>query len=295
MKVGFIGLGKMGTAMAGRILDGGHEIAVYNRTASKASELVGRGAKLAETVGKAASFSDVVITMVENDKALTSVVHDAGGILQSLPKGGIHLAMGTHSVAMIQQLTEAHAKAGQVLVSAPVLGRPPAAAAGQIGIITGGPADAVAKVKPLFDAMGRRTFDCGTQPAGAASAKIANNFILACAIEALAEGIVLAEKCGVEGASFVEILTDGLFSAPAYKVYGKIIADRSYFENPGFEATTGLKDVNLALSAGETVGVPLPSANVCRDHLVSAIARGNGKADWAVMADEQARAASLVK
>lgn len=295
MKVGFIGLGKMGTAMAGRVLDGGHEIAVYNRTAAKCAELVGRGAKLAETVARAASFSDVVITMVENDKALASVVNDAGGILQSLPKGGIHIAMGTHSVALIQQLTEAHAKAGQILVSAPVLGRPQAAAAGQIGIITGGPADAVARCKPLFDAMGRRTFDCGAKPVGAASAKIANNFILACAVEAMAEGIVLAEKCGVAGASFVEILTDGLFSAPAYKIYGKIIADKSYFDSPGFEAVTGLKDVNLALAAGETVGVPLPSANVCRDHLVSAVARGHGGADWSVMADEQARASNMVK
>lgn len=295
MKVGFIGLGKMGSAMADRILGAGHEIAVYNRTESKCADLVKRGAKLAKTVAEAASFGDVVITMVENDKALTHVVTGDGGIVKSLAKGGIHLAMGTHSVPMISELVETHAKAGQTLLSAPVLGRPPAAAAGQLGILAGGPAAAIAKCQPLFDAMGRRTFECGDKQVGAAAAKIANNFVLACAVEAMAEGFILAEKCGVAGSAFADILTDGLFSAPAYKIYGKLIADKGYFENPGFAATTGLKDVNLALNAGEAVGVPLPSGAVCRDRLVGAIARGHGEADWSVMADEQARASNMVK
>jgi 3-hydroxyisobutyrate dehydrogenase-like beta-hydroxyacid dehydrogenase len=293
MKVGFIGLGRMGSAMADRILGGGHEIAVYNRTASKCADLVSRGATLAGSVADAAGFGEVTITMLENDAALSSVVMDDGGLLQSLPKGRIHVAMGTHSVAMIGKLTEAHAKAGQVLVSAPVMGRPPVAAAGQLGILTGGPAAAVDKCQPLFAVMGRRTFDCGTTPIGAAAAKIANNAVLACAIEAMAEGFALAEKSGVAGSAFLEILTDGLFAAPAYKIYGKLIAERGYFGEAGFTATTGLKDVNLALAAGETVGVPLPSTNVCRDRLLGAIARGNGERDWSVMADEQARASGM--
>ena len=293
MKVGFIGIGRMGSAMVDRILGGGHEIAVYNRTASKCADLVSRGAKLAETVADAARFGEVTITMVENDAALASVVMDDGGLLQSLPKGSIHVAMGTHSVAMIGKLTEAHAGAGQVLVSAPVMGRPPAAAAGQLGILTGGPAAAVEKCQPLFAAMGRRTFDCGATPIGAAAAKIANNAVLACAVEAMAEGFALAEKSGVAGSAFLDILTDGLFAAPAYKIYGKLIAEKGYFGEAGFAATTGLKDVNLALAAGETVGVPLPSVNVCRDRLVSVIARGNGDRDWSVMADEQARASGM--
>jgi 3-hydroxyisobutyrate dehydrogenase-like beta-hydroxyacid dehydrogenase len=110
----------------------------------------------------------------------------------------------------------------------------------------------------------------------------------------MAEGFALAEKSGVAGSAFLEILTDGLFAAPAYKIYGKLIAEKGYFGEAGFAATTGLKDVNLALAAGETVGVPLPSTNVCRDRLVSAIARGNGDRDWSVMADEQARASGMV-
>jgi 3-hydroxyisobutyrate dehydrogenase-like beta-hydroxyacid dehydrogenase len=294
MKVGFIGLGRMGSAMADRVLGGGHDIAVYNRTASRCADLVGRGARLAGSVAEAAGFGEVVVTMVENDAALSSVTMDDGGLLQSIPQGGIHLAMGTHSVAMIGALAEAHAKAGQVLVAAPVMGRPPVAAAGQLGILTGGPAAAVDTCQPLFAVIGRRTFDCGTAPAGAAAAKIANNAVLACAIEAMGEGFALAQKSGVAGSAFLEILTDGLFAAPAYKIYGKLIAEKGYFGEAGFTATTGLKDVNLALAAGETVGVPLPSANVCRDRLLGAIARGNGERDWSVMADEQARASGMV-
>ena len=141
--------------------------------------------------------------------------------------------------------------------------------------------------------MGRRTFDCGPAPVGAAAAKIANNAVLACAIEAMAEGFALAEKSGVAGSAFLEILTDGLFAAPAYKIYGKLIAERGYFGEAGFTATTGLKDVNLALAAGETVGVPLPSANVCRDRLLGAIAHGNGERDWSVLAYEQRRASGM--
>lgn len=293
MKVGVIGLGRMGSAMADRILGGGHEVAVYNRTASKCDDVVARGAKRAGSIAEAAGFGEVTITMLENDAALSSVAMDSGGLLQSLPKGGIHLAMGTHSVALIGKLTEAHAKAEQILVSAPVMGRPPAAASGQLGILTGGPADAVETCQPLFAAMGRRTFDCGVTPVGAAAAKIANNAVLACAVEAMAEGFALAEKSGVPGAAFLDVLTDGLFAAPAYKIYGKLIAERGYFGEAGFAATTGLKDVNLALSAGETVGVPLPSVNVCRDRLLSAIARGNGERDWSVLADEQARASAM--
>jgi 3-hydroxyisobutyrate dehydrogenase-like beta-hydroxyacid dehydrogenase len=295
MKVGFIGLGKMGTAMADRILGAGHQLAVFNRTESKAADLVSRGATLAKTVADAARFGDVVVTMVENDKALAHVVHGDGGIARSLPKGGIHLAMGTHSVPLIAELVQVHETHGQTLVSAPVLGRPPAAAAGQLGILAGGPAAAVEKCRPLFEAMGRRTFECGEKQVGAAAAKIANNLVLACAIEGMAEGFILAEKCGVPGAAFSDILTDGLFASPAYKIYGKIIAEKTYLSNPGFAATTGLKDVNLALNAGEMAGVPLPSAGVCRDRLVSAIARGHGDADWSVMADEQARASGMIK
>jgi 3-hydroxyisobutyrate dehydrogenase-like beta-hydroxyacid dehydrogenase len=293
MKVSFIGLGKMGQAMADRIIGGGHDLAVYNRTASKCGDLVGRGAKLMGSVADAARYGDVVITMLENDAAVSAVTLEADGLVKSMPKGAIHLAMGTHSISLVKKLAAAHADAGQVMVSAPVMGRPPVAAAGQLGIIVAGPAAAVEKCQPLFAVMGRRTFDGGLDPVGAAAGKIANNFVLACAIEAMGEGFALAQKCGVPPESFLDILTDGLFASPAYKIYGKLIAEKGYFGEPGFTATTGLKDVLLALAAGEAVAVPLPSANVCRDRLLSAVAHGDGDRDWSVMALEQARSSGL--
>lgn len=290
MRIGFIGLGRMGMAMSGRILANGHDLTVYNRTTSKAAEIVKHGAKQATSLAAAALSAEVVITMLENDVALREVALGPGGLIASMPRSAIHIVMGTHAISTILMLTEEHKKAGQILVAAPVMGRPPAADQGQLGIIVGGPPAAVKKCKPLFEAMGRRTFDVGRKPAGAAAAKIANNLVLACAIEAMGEGFALAEKAGVSGEAFLDVLTDGLFGAPAYKIYGKIIAEKDYFGAPGFTATTGLKDVNLALSAGETFAVPLPSGNVCRDRLLSAIAHGDGQHDWAVIALEQARA-----
>jgi 3-hydroxyisobutyrate dehydrogenase-like beta-hydroxyacid dehydrogenase len=293
MKVSFIGLGKMGTAMAERLLGGGHELAVYNRTSAKCAGLVSRGARLTGSVAEAAQASDVIITMLENDGALSSIAFDKGGLVESLRKGAIHVSMGTHSISLIKKLTEAHAGAGQILIGAPVMGRPPVAAAGQLGILAGGPAGAIETCQPLFAVMGRRTFDAGREPVAAAAAKISVNLVLACAIEAMGEGFALSEKCGVAGPTFLDILTDGLFAAPAYKIYGKIIAEKSYFGDPGFTAITGLKDINLALAAGESAGVPTPALNASRDRLLAAIANGHGDRDWTVMALEQARASGI--
>lgn len=291
MKIGFIGLGKMGIPIAARLLAAGHELGVYNRTPGKAGDLVARGAKQVAGPAEAAAFGEIVVTMLENDKALAAMID--GGILSGLAKGGIHVAMGTHSVAYVAQMTEQHAEAGLRFVSAPVLGRPPAAEAGQLGILAAGAADAVSACQPLFEAIGRRTYDCGAEPVAAATAKIIINFILACSIEAMGEGFALGRRYGLPEDSLFDILTDGLFAAPAYKVYGRIIADRSYFDAAGFSATTGLKDITLALAAGADVAMPLPSANVCRDRLMGAIANGHADADWSVMAHEQARAGGL--
>jgi 3-hydroxyisobutyrate dehydrogenase-like beta-hydroxyacid dehydrogenase len=221
MQVGFIGLGRMGQAMAARVLGGGHDLVVYNRTRSKAEALEKSGAKVAAGIAEACNGREVVITMLTDDKALQEVVH--GGLLDALPPGAIHMPMGTHSVTALADLEKEHAAAGQVLVAAPVLGRPDAAAAGQVSIVPAGPAEAVAKLAPLFEVIGRRAFNAGTNPAGAAAVKLANNMVLGCAIEAMGEGFALTRKFGVDPAVFHEVLTDGLFAAPAYKVYGSII------------------------------------------------------------------------
>lgn len=290
MKVSFVGLGRMGSAMASRLLAAGRDLTVFNRTVSKAGALVKLGAKRADSLAEAARSADVIVTMLENDTALREVTSGPSGLVRCMSRRAIHVAMGTHGIDAIVALTDEHKKAGQILVGAPVLGRPQTAEQGQIGIVVGGPATAVKKCKPLFEAMGRRTFAGGKQPAGATAAKIANNLVLACAIEAMGEGFTLAERCGVSGSAFLDVLTDGLFNCTAYKTYGKIIAEKAYFGPPAFTAIIGLKDLNLALAAGETLAMPLPGVGICRDRLLSARAHGDGQRDWTVIALEQARA-----
>ena len=292
MNVGFIGLGRMGQGMGHRLLGGGHHLVVYNRTRDKAADLEKAGAKVAADVAAACHGRDVVITMVADDAALTEVTLGTGGIRQSMAKGAVHVAMGTHSAAAIQTLAAAHAEAGQTLVAAPVLGRPDAAAAGQLVVVAGGPADAIKRCEPLFQVMGRKTAEAGARPEAAIAIKLANNFVLACAIEAMAEGFSLVRKYGVQPQVFYEVITEGLFAAPAYKVYGKLMVDQT-FDKPGFTAVLGLKDVKLALAAAELARVPLPSGSVVRDRLIGAIAHGDGDRDWAVLAREQGRACGL--
>ncbi len=294
MKVGFIGLGRMGQVMTRRLIDGGHEVGVYNRSADKIKPLTDAGAKAVDSIKAAATFGDAVFTMVSDDAAALEVVSRPGGLKESLPKGGIHICAGTHSVAAVEKLKAIHAEAGQILIASPMLGRPDVVAAGNAGIVVGGPQDAVARCRALFTAIAPRVVDAGAEPTGAAVIKIANNFVLGCAIEALGEGFSLVRKYGVAPDVFYRVLTEGLFACWAYKTYGQFIVEERYLP-AGQRAMNGLKDANLALAAGEAKGVPLPSGNVWRDRLVGAVAHGEGEHDWAVMAHDQARASGLVK
>ena len=292
MKVVFIGLGRMGQAMARRLLAAGHELVVWNRTPDRLSELVDLGATMADSIAQAAALGAPVITMLADDNALAQVARGPGGLIESLSSGGLHIAMGTHRSDTIRALTAAHAAAGQVLVAAPVLGRPTAVAAGQLGIIAAGPGDAISRAQPLFDAIGRRTFAAGADPATASLLKLTNNMVLACAIEVMGEAFSLVEKSGADPEVLRDVLTEGLFSSPAYTGYSRAIIDRSW-DTVGFTAALALKDVDLALATGTANGVPLPSAEVCRDRLTRAIAVGDADRDWIVMALAQARASGL--
>lgn len=292
MRVGFIGLGRMGRAIAGRVAGAGHDLVVYNRSPEKADELAAAGAQVASSLAEACAGREVVATMVADDAALSEVTLGAGGVRDSLAEGAVHVVMGTYGVGVVKRLDAAHAEAGQILVAAPVLGRPEVAAAGQLGIVAAGPPDAVRLCEPLFEVVGRRTFAAGEKPEAATAIKLANNFVLGCAIEVMGEAFSLARKYEVEPEVLYGVLTDGLFSAPAYTVYGRIIADEDY-DRVGFTANLGLKDANLILSAAELASLPLPSANVWRDRLLGAIARGEGEQDWAVVARAQARAGGM--
>jgi 3-hydroxyisobutyrate dehydrogenase-like beta-hydroxyacid dehydrogenase len=292
MRVGFIGLGRMGHAMSRRLLDGGHEVGVYNRTAEKTKPLQELGAKPTASIKEVATFGDVVFTMLTDDVAVIEVVSKSGGLKESMRKSAIHICAGTHSVAAIRKLAALHGDAGQILIATPVLGRPEVVAAGQASMVVGGPKDGVERCKQLFAAIAGRVVVAGPDPVSAAAIKIANNFVLGCAIEAMGEGFALVRKYAVAPEVFYGVLAEGLFACGAYKVYGKLITDERYLP-AGQRAVMGLKDASLIFAAAEAVGVPLPSGNVWRDRLIGAVAQGEGEHDWAVMARDQARASGL--
>lgn len=292
MKVGFVGLGRMGRAIAQRFIAAGHDLVVYNRSPEKAAEFAEKGATVADRVLAACADREVVVTMLADDAALDQVAFAPGGICDSLPKGAIHMVMGTHGVASVRAASARHAAAGQTLVAAPVLGRPDAAAAGRLGVLTAGPAEAIERCRPLIDAVARRVFPAGETPEQAAVVKLANGLVLGCAIEAMGEAFSLVRKFGVGPEVLRAVMTEGLFPGPAYEGYGRLIAERAWDE-VGFTVDLGLKDVRLILAAGGAGHVPLPAVNVLHDHLLSAVSHGAGDRDWAYVAEEQATAAGL--
>ena len=292
MKVGFIGLGRMGHGMASRILQDGHDLAIFDLVPALLEDLGAAGATVAGSVAEVAADRDVVICMLPHDDALDSLVFSPGGLLECLPRGAIHMVSGTHGVEIIRKLTTAHAKAGQILVAGHVLGRPDLAAEGELTLVPGGPPEALRRLQPIFEVLGKRTFITGDEPQTSTAVKIANNFVLGSVIEIIGESMSLVRKFGVEPALFQQVMTEGLFGAPAFHVYGQIIVEEAY-DKVGASVHIGLKDANLALAAGEAVDVPLPSANVWRDRLLSAKAHGGADLDRAVMAREQARASGI--
>lgn len=283
MKVGFIGLGNMGSGMARNLIKTGHTVTVYNRTRSRAEELRGVGATVAETPGQAASGAEAVITMLADDRALEDVVFGAGKMLDTLPAGAVHIGMSTISVALSRGLTIAHHDNKQHYVAAPVFGRPEAAAAAKLFVVAAGVAQQVGRCQALFDAMGQKTFIAGEEPAMANVVKLAGNFLLTTVIESLAEAFAFARKSHVDAAQLLEILTGSLFPVPVYKNYGAMIAAEK-FEPAGFKLRLGAKDNRLVLAAAEEAAVPMPMASLVRDHFLAAMAQGMADADWAAIA-----------
>ena len=292
MKVAFIGLGNMGSHMARNLLRAGHDVTVWNRTLAKAEEYRAQGAKVARSPAEAAKEVEAVITMLADDPAVESAVLGEGGALASLPKGAAHISMSTISVALSRKLAEEHAKRGQQYLAAPVFGRPEAAEAGKLFVVVAGDKATVERYKPLLEAVGQRVFVMGDKPEMANVVKLSGNFLIASVIESLGEAVALTRKYGVDPHQYVEFLTNSLFAAPIYKTYGNLIADEKY-QPAGFKIRLGLKDMKLALAAGEAVDAPLPFASSIRDHMLTAIARGMEDMDWSATAKLAAENAGL--
>jgi 3-hydroxyisobutyrate dehydrogenase-like beta-hydroxyacid dehydrogenase len=289
MKIGFVGLGQMGRGMALRLLERGHELTVWNRTPSATQPLQARGAKVAARPQDALD-AEVVITMLADDAALEAV-WITSALVEKMPTPATHLNMASVSLRMAQRLSALHREYGSQYVSAPVFGRPQAAATGQLDIVAAGPRDALARCVPLFETLGRRWFDLGAEPTHANIVKIARNFLLGAIIESLGEAFALAQKSGVDPARFLDIITSTSMSAPAYKNYGRLMIDKP--SQVTFTLKLGMKDIELALQAGGDTGVPMLMAALIREQHLAAISRGYGDRDWAALGNYIADSAGL--
>ena len=291
MRLGFVGLGKMGSAMARNLLRAGHQVAVYNRSREKAEAMAGEGARAADSPADACRDSQAVITMLADDQAVEQVVFGENGVASALAKGAVHISSSTIGTALARRLAAEHALRGQGYLSAPVFGRPDAAESRKLIVVAAGPSELVDLCRPLFDAIGRQTSVAGSEPWQANAVKLCGNFMLASMIEAFGEAFGLLRKAGVDPHVFLEIV-NGLFASPVYGNYGRIIADER-FSPAGFALKLGLKDVRLALETADECAAPMPLASLIRDHFLSAVAHGQAELDWSSVTRVPARDAGL--
>ena len=281
MKLGFIGLGRMGAAMAANLVRAGHDVIVFNRSPGKSGPLIELGAREAANLA-AACGGEAVVTMLADDDAASDIALGPGGLIDNLPKGAIHLSMSTISVALSERLAHAHARAGQRYVAAPVFGRPDMAAAAKLFIVAAGDPATIDACQTLFRAMGQKAFTIGTEPSAANLVKLSGNFLMASAIEALGEAVALIGKAGIDRHAYVDLLTSSIFNAPVYRIYGGLIA-QGKFEPAAFAAPLGYKDIRLALAAAERLRVPMPLGSLLHDRFLRLLAQGGDHLDWSAI------------
>lgn len=289
MKIGFIGLGRMGGHVAANLLKAGHTVTVWNRSQEPVAALVAKGAIAAKTPQEALQ-GDAVFSMLSNDAVMRDVGL-AGPLLERAAKGLIHVNLATISVAFAKELSAAHAKAGLAYVSAPVFGRPEMAESAQLVLVAGGDATALKTMQPAFDKIAARTVLVDA-PEKANLFKIAGNFMIASELEAVGEAFALLRKGGVDPAVFHDVLSGRLFTGAVFKAYGAMILNRQY-EPAGFALTLGLKDVNLARAAAEGLGVQMPTAELLKAHYDQAVNWGWQDKDWAAIGEVPAKKAGV--
>jgi len=293
MKIGFIGLGHMGSAMAENLVKAGQDVTVFNRTSARSRRLLALGAHEAIHIADACQ-GEVVITMLSDDTAVADVAFASDGLIANLSKRAIHVSMSSISVELSKRLAKAHAQAGQHYVAAPVLGRPDMAAAAKLFIVAAGDPIAIDACRPLLDAMGQKTGPIGNEAWKANLVKLSGNFLQGAIIEALGEAIALISKAGIDRHAYVDLLTSTVFTAPPYKIFGDLIAD-DRFEPALFAAPLGYKDIRLWLAAAESQRVPMPIASLLHDRFVRLFAQGGEQLDWAAIGRLAAQDADVVQ
>jgi 3-hydroxyisobutyrate dehydrogenase-like beta-hydroxyacid dehydrogenase len=290
MKIGVIGLGRMGAGVAENLLKAGHDVTVWNRSPEPVAELVAKGAVAAKAPEDALQ-GEALFSILASDSAMRKVGLD-GPLLARATKGLIHLNLATISVAFARELAAAHDKHGLIYIASPVFGRPDAAATAQLVPVVGGPDAAIEKMIPVLNQIGRRIVRVGETPEKANLFKITGNFMIASALETVGEAIALLRKGGVDAALFHEVITERLFAGVVFQNYGGMILREAY-EPAGFALELGLKDVNLAREAAEGLDMTLPLADLVRDHYEEAMKMGWQEKDWSALGGVIAKKAGL--
>ena len=279
MKIGFLGLGTMGSLMARRLLAAGHEVTVWNRHRAKAEPLAAEGASIAATPAEAARAKDAVISMLFDDTANEEVLLGAGGALSAMEAGSLHVACSTISVALSERLAVEHASRGLEYVAAPVFGRPNIAAEGKLWIVAAGTDSAIPNARPVLEPLSRGISVIGPKPAQAHAVKLAGNFLITMMIQSLSEAFVFAAANGIAPAMLLETVNSALFQSPFYAAYGKVMLNPP--ERPGATIELGFKDLKLFLEAAEANKVWLTFADLMQDRFEEAITSGLANNDWA--------------
>ena len=284
MKIGFIGLGNLGTHIAENILKHRQQLFVYNRTASKALPLVEKGATMCNNIKELSETCDVIFSIVSDDAALNDITTGKGGIAENLKPGGVHISMSTILPGTATQLAELHNQFHSYYVAAPVMGRPDAARAGKLNFLVSGEKSAIDMVREfLKDAGALGVWEFGDDPSLANVAKLCSNFLIVSAIESMAEGINLAKKSGVDPAAWINMVTQTLFSSPVYINYSNILLQEK-FQPAGFALRLGLKDVNLVMEQSSHVNAAMPIGKLMQQRLQECVTNGLGDYDWTAVA-----------
>ena len=280
MRIGFLGLGKMGTPMALRLIAAGHELSVWNRTEGRTEPLAREGAIVAGTPAEAELGADAVITMLFDDAAHEEVLFGANGLMDALSPGALHISCSTISVALSERLTAEHARRGHRFVAAPVFGRPNVAEEGRLWIVAAGEGAAVAQARPLLEPLARGISVIGSEPRQAHALKLGGNFLISAMIHSLSESFVYAQSQDIAPEIFLEAVNSALFQSPFYAAYGNVMLHPP--QQAGATVELGAKDLRLLREAAASRHTCLSLADNLAEIFAQAQQAGLGKTDWAV-------------
>ncbi|WP_348264695.1 NAD(P)-dependent oxidoreductase [Telmatobacter sp. DSM 110680] len=280
MKIGFLGLGKMGSAMALRLLAAGHELSVWNRTEGRTEPLAREGAIVAGTPAEAELGADVVITMLFDDHAHEEVLFGSNGLMEALTPSTLHISCSTISVALSERLTAEHARRGIPFVAAPVFGRPNVAEEGRLWIVMAGSDTAMAKARPVLAPLSRGISVIGPEPRQAHALKLGGNFLISTMIQSLSEAFVFAKSQDINPAVFLDAVNSALFQSPFYAAYGNVMLNPP--EHAGASIDLGAKDTRLLRQAAASRNTRLSLADNLAEIFEQAKQAGLADQDWAV-------------